>query len=34
MILQTQKELTLPEFLNLPPGEGDITYELINGQAF
>jgi Uma2 family endonuclease len=33
MILQTQKELTLPEFLNLPLGEGDITYELINGQA-
>jgi Uma2 family endonuclease len=33
MILQTPKELTLLEFLNLPPGEGDITYELIDGQA-
>lgn len=33
MILQAKNELTLQEFLNLPPGEGDITYELVDGQA-
>jgi Uma2 family endonuclease len=33
MILQAKNQLTLQEFLNLPPGEGDITYELVNGQA-
>lgn len=33
MILQTNNQLTLQEFLNLPPGEGDITYELVEGQA-
>ncbi|HLP91305.1 MAG TPA: Uma2 family endonuclease [Nostocaceae cyanobacterium] len=33
MVLQTDKHLTLQEFLHLPPGQGDITYELINGQA-
>ncbi|MBW4645023.1 MAG: Uma2 family endonuclease [Goleter apudmare HA4340-LM2] len=33
MILQANNQLTLEEFLNLPPGEGDITYELVNGQA-
>jgi Uma2 family endonuclease len=33
MILSANHELTLQEFLNLPPGEGDITYELVNGQA-
>ncbi|MFK0730466.1 MAG: Uma2 family endonuclease [Gloeotrichia echinulata GP01] len=33
MILQASNQLTLQEFLNLPPGEGDITYELVNGQA-
>jgi Uma2 family endonuclease len=33
MILQTDNQLTLQEFLNLPPGEGDTTYELVNGQA-
>ena len=33
MILQVNHQLTLPEFLNLPPGEGDITYELVDGQA-
>lgn len=32
MVVQNQ-QLTLEEFLNLPPGEGDITYELIDGQA-
>ncbi len=32
MVLQF-KQLTLEEFLNLPPGEGDITYELVDGQA-
>ncbi|MEO1765308.1 MAG: Uma2 family endonuclease, partial [Cyanobacteria bacterium J06629_18] len=32
MVVQNQ-QLTLKEFLNLPPGEGDITYELIDGQA-
>ncbi|MEH1837222.1 MAG: Uma2 family endonuclease [Nostoc sp.] len=33
MILQAKNQLTLQEFLNLPPGEGDITYELFDGQA-
>ncbi|MEH2136934.1 Uma2 family endonuclease [Nostoc sp.] len=33
MILQAKNQLTLQEFLNLPPGEGDISYELIDGQA-
>ncbi|WP_442936777.1 hypothetical protein [Nostoc sp.] len=33
MILQGKNELTVQEFLNLPTGEGDITYELVNGQA-
>ncbi|MEH2317196.1 Uma2 family endonuclease [Nostoc sp.] len=33
MILQAKNQLTLEEFLNLPPGEGDITYELVDGQA-
>ncbi len=33
MVLQLNKQLTLEEFFNLPPGEGDITYELVDGQA-
>ncbi|MBW4609736.1 MAG: Uma2 family endonuclease [Hassallia sp. WJT32-NPBG1] len=33
MILSAHHQLTLQEFLNLPPGEGDITYELVDGQA-
>ncbi|MBE9104043.1 Uma2 family endonuclease [Nostoc cf. edaphicum LEGE 07299] len=33
MILQAKNQLTLQEFLNLPPSEGDITYELVDGQA-
>jgi Uma2 family endonuclease len=33
MILQAKNQLTLQEFLNLSPGEGDITYELVDGQA-
>ena len=33
MILQANNQLTLQQFLNLPPGEGDITYELVDGQA-
>ncbi|MFW9261754.1 Uma2 family endonuclease [Nostoc sp. CALU 546] len=33
MILQAKNQLTLQEFLNLPPEEGDITYELVDGQA-
>jgi Uma2 family endonuclease len=32
-MLQAEGQLTLPEFLNLPLGEGDATYELIEGQA-
>jgi Uma2 family endonuclease len=32
-MVQTKTELTLEEFLALPEGEGDITYELIDGQA-
>jgi Uma2 family endonuclease len=34
MVLQTEKQITLQEFLNLPPGEGDTTYELVDGQIF
>ncbi|WP_017317004.1 Uma2 family endonuclease [Mastigocladopsis repens] len=33
MILQVNNPLTLQQFLNLPLGEGDITYELVDGQA-
>ncbi|MCF4966208.1 Uma2 family endonuclease [Nostoc sp. CMAA1605] len=33
MLLQADSHLTLQEFLNLSPGEGDTTYELIDGQA-
>jgi len=33
MVVQIKQQLTLEEFFNLPPGEGDITYELIDGQA-
>ncbi len=33
MILQAKNQLTLQEFLNLSSGEGDITYELVDGQA-
>ena len=33
MILQAKNQLTLQEFLNLPPGEGDITYELVDGKV-
>ncbi|MEM9924015.1 MAG: Uma2 family endonuclease [Cyanobacteria bacterium P01_D01_bin.50] len=33
MVLQINQQLTLEEFLNLPPGEGDITYEFIEGKA-
>ncbi|MEG4860026.1 Uma2 family endonuclease [Microcoleus sp. K1-B6] len=32
-MLQTKNQLTLEEFLTLPEGEGDITYELIDEQA-
>ncbi len=32
-MLQAKSKLTLQEFLDLPPGEGDITYELVDGQA-
>ncbi|BAY31245.1 hypothetical protein NIES2107_31040 [Nostoc carneum NIES-2107] len=33
MILQAHNQLTLQDFLNLSPGEGDVTYELVDGQA-
>ena len=33
MVLQINQQLTLEEFFNLPPGEGDITYELVDGKA-
>ncbi|AFY56950.1 hypothetical protein Riv7116_4529 [Rivularia sp. PCC 7116] len=33
MVVQLNQQLTLEEFFNLPPGEGDITYELIDGKA-
>jgi Uma2 family endonuclease len=32
-MFQTKTELTLEEFLSLPEGEGDITYELVDNQA-
>lgn len=32
-MIQIKTELTLEEFFALPEGEGDITYELIDGQA-
>lgn len=32
-MVQTKNKITLQEFLQLPPGEGDITYELIDGKA-
>lgn len=32
-MVQLKKQLTLQEFLELPPGEGDIIYELIDGKA-
>ena len=32
-MLQTKTQLTLEEFLTLPEGEGDITYEFIDEQA-
>ncbi|WP_392532171.1 Uma2 family endonuclease [Nostoc sp. C117] len=33
MRLEAKNQLTLQEFLNLSLGEGDITYELVHGQA-
>ncbi|MEM7552863.1 MAG: Uma2 family endonuclease [Cyanobacteria bacterium P01_A01_bin.84] len=33
MVLQVKEQLTLQEFLSLSPGEGDITYELVDGKA-
>jgi len=33
MILQAKNQLTLQQFLNLSPVEGDITHELVDGQA-
>ncbi|MFB2770343.1 Uma2 family endonuclease [Pelatocladus sp. BLCC-F211] len=33
MVFQTNPQLTLEQFLNLPPDEGDTTYELVDGQA-
>ena len=32
-MIQTKTQLTLEEFFALPEGEGDITYELIDGQV-
>ena len=32
-MLQVKNKLTLQEFLELPPGEGDIIYEFIDGKA-
>ncbi len=32
-MLQAKGQLTLQEFLDLPRGEGNLTYELIEGQA-
>ena len=32
MILRSHNEFSLEEFLKLPPGEGDNTYELVDGQ--
>ena len=33
MTLISSKPLTLPEFLSLTAPEGDITYELVDGEA-
>lgn len=33
MVFQANRSLTLQAFLALPPGEGDVTYELVDGQA-
>jgi len=33
MTLISSKSLTLPEFLSLTAPDGDITYELVNGEA-
>jgi Uma2 family endonuclease len=33
MVLQANHPLTLQAFLALSPGEGDLTYELVDGQA-
>ncbi|MBW4694133.1 MAG: Uma2 family endonuclease [Lyngbya sp. HA4199-MV5] len=33
MVVQAKGLLSLEEFLALPPGEGDLTYELVDGQA-
>lgn len=33
MVLQANHPLTLQAFLALPVGEGDLTYELVDGQA-
>lgn len=33
MVLQLNQQLTLEEFQNLPPGKGDITYELVDEKA-
>ena len=33
MVLQANHPLTLKAFLALAPGEGDVTYELVDGQA-
>ncbi|NEQ78696.1 MAG: Uma2 family endonuclease, partial [Okeania sp. SIO2C9] len=32
-MLQVKNQLTLQECLELPPGEGDIIYEFIDGKA-
>ncbi|MEM1168520.1 MAG: Uma2 family endonuclease [Cyanobacteria bacterium P01_H01_bin.35] len=32
-MVQVKNQLTLQEFIELPPGEGDITYEFIDGIA-
>ncbi len=32
-MVQIKHQLTLQEFIELPPGDGDITYELIDGKA-
>ncbi len=32
-MIQTKNQLTLQEFLELPPGDGDIIYEFIDGKA-
>ena len=33
MVLQANHPMTLQAFLALSPGEGDVTYELVDGQA-